>query len=153
MKILGIDPGKITGYAIVEYPEKKLLAFGFFKPDLVAETFYLTDQIERHRPDYLACEQPYAGININSYGKLQKHLGEIETLFKLYQPEGTIIGTSITRANRLMGLISKPKKNEKCQAIEKIFPGYSELMTDDIASAIAATMVAYEMITGEKLDV
>lgn len=145
--ILGIDPGKTTGYAIVEYPKQKLLEWGAFNPNKVGETFVLTDAIEKYQPEVIAIEQPFSKINISSFGKLSKVIGIIEHLYLAYIPNGHIILTSIRRANTLMGIKGKPKVNDKANAIATIFGrDYAKdgFLTDDMASAVVATMVAWE---------
>lgn len=145
MKILGIDPGKNTGFAIVEYPKRKLLKYGTFKPERIRETFNLTDAIEQLKPDIIAIEQPFSRINLRSFGRLSEIVGIVEHLYKVYMPDGKVMLTSIKKANNLMGLTGKPKPGDKTKAIQNIF-GPLAIVTDDIASAIAATMVALEDI-------
>ncbi len=76
MRVLGIDPGTVAlGYGIVEGPaEVRLVGCGVLRQSsrtpvearLVALFDGISNLIEKHHPEEMAVEEPFAGINVRS---------------------------------------------------------------------------------------
>ena len=76
MRVLGIDPGTIAlGYGVIEGPSRtRLIDCGVLRQSsrtpvearLVALFDGISELIESHRPEEMAVEEPFAGINVKS---------------------------------------------------------------------------------------
>lgn len=85
MRILGIDPGYVSGYAIVE--EENIIIAGEFKSSKeyrLASIFnFYTLLIQEYKPDYCILESSYVNTNARTSLILGQSKGVIELIFQL----------------------------------------------------------------------
>ncbi len=145
MRILGVDPGlHITGYAILDEMELvncgKIHLKGDWKESLFEASESLKEKVKELRPDEVALESSFAGVNPSSSLKLAHLRGAIiymSMLFglRVYDYSPATVKKSITGK----GDASKTEVRNYIRRIFRQVEGYDE--ADAVAVAFAHYLV------------